>query len=322
MAAKQVLVIGAGMAGLTAATLLDRSGVDTVVIDKGRAPGGRMATRTVDGARFDHGAQHFGARSPAFREAVAQWISDDVAGRWFTAANNNADGTPNVRHVGVNGMRRIPERMARELDVRLGVAITELRSSNGGVLALAGSETVAEGGAVIVTAPVPQTLTLLDASGLEPPVPLRSQLANVSYNATLAIMAHLNAPAGLTDGHLSPVNGPIAWIADNQHKGTSASPAVTIHSTAEFAEQHLEEEPPDWIPILAGHAADLLGAPLGDTRGHRWRYSEPQTTLNVGAACFVAEYPVVLAGEVFSGAKVEGAFLSGLAAAEQVLEVV
>ncbi|NIR36133.1 MAG: FAD-dependent oxidoreductase, partial [Actinobacteria bacterium] len=52
----RTLVIGAGMAGLTAARLLTDRGADVLVVDKGRAVGGRMATRRVGDAAFDHGA--------------------------------------------------------------------------------------------------------------------------------------------------------------------------------------------------------------------------------------------------------------------------
>jgi len=46
-----VLVIGAGMAGLSAAAALQKAGRKTLVIDKGRRIGGRMATRSVGGIK-------------------------------------------------------------------------------------------------------------------------------------------------------------------------------------------------------------------------------------------------------------------------------
>jgi phytoene dehydrogenase-like protein len=60
----RVVVVGPGMAGLTAAHRLQRSGVSVVVVDKGRHPGGRLATRELSGgARADHGAQFFTVRT-------------------------------------------------------------------------------------------------------------------------------------------------------------------------------------------------------------------------------------------------------------------
>lgn len=52
----RVVVVGAGIAGLMCARELAATGVDVVVVDKGRGVGGRMATRRFGGAVFDHGA--------------------------------------------------------------------------------------------------------------------------------------------------------------------------------------------------------------------------------------------------------------------------
>mgnify|MGYP003336186047 FL=1 len=61
-----VLIIGAGMAGLTAAVELKRAGRRVLVLDKARGVGGRLASRRIDGATFDHGAQFITARDPRF----------------------------------------------------------------------------------------------------------------------------------------------------------------------------------------------------------------------------------------------------------------
>ena len=50
----RVVVIGAGLAGLTAARGLVERGFDVVAIDKGKSPGGRVATRRIGNAILDH----------------------------------------------------------------------------------------------------------------------------------------------------------------------------------------------------------------------------------------------------------------------------
>jgi predicted NAD/FAD-dependent oxidoreductase len=316
-----VLIVGAGMTGLTAAGALAREGVGVLVIDKGRAPGGRMATRTVGDARFDHGAQHFGARRDDFRRAVDDWLQSGVARPWFEAPNRNADGTANTRYCGAAGMRRIPELLAGGLTVRTGVAVAGLAATSQGVTALTANGPVAEGCAIVLTPPVPQTIELLGAGGIVVPGEIRRSLEQVSYHACLAVMARLGGAAGLSDGHLTLEGEPIAWMADNQHKGTSPTPAITIHSTPSFAARHLEEDYESWVPELVGAAGPLLSSPILEAIGHRWRYAEPRINFDTGFMSFDAGFPIVLAGEVFAGAKVEGAFSSGLAAARRIIEV-
>ncbi len=58
-----VLVIGVGMSGMAAASELSRAGRKVMVVDKGRAVGGRMASRRIGEAVFDHGAQLITSRS-------------------------------------------------------------------------------------------------------------------------------------------------------------------------------------------------------------------------------------------------------------------
>ncbi|QKW19280.1 FAD-dependent oxidoreductase [Kitasatospora sp. NA04385] len=49
------IVVGAGVAGLTAATALAAQGLDVQVLEATERVGGRMATRELDGFRLDHG---------------------------------------------------------------------------------------------------------------------------------------------------------------------------------------------------------------------------------------------------------------------------
>ena len=51
-----VAVVGAGIAGAACARALLAGGVGVQVLDRGRAGGGRLASRTVSGRRVDLGA--------------------------------------------------------------------------------------------------------------------------------------------------------------------------------------------------------------------------------------------------------------------------
>ena len=89
----QVVVVGAGLAGLAAARMLNESGHDVIVLEKSRATGGRCATRRIGDAVFDHGAQFFTARSDEFSELVELWRDADVAREWcrgFGAGDGHA----------------------------------------------------------------------------------------------------------------------------------------------------------------------------------------------------------------------------------------
>ncbi len=82
-----VLVIGAGMAGLTAAAELQRAGRRVLVLDKGRGVGGRLASRRIEGAAFDHGAQFITARTARFAALVEDGRCRGCAGDWVVTAS-------------------------------------------------------------------------------------------------------------------------------------------------------------------------------------------------------------------------------------------
>ena len=78
-------------------------------------------------------------------------------------------------------------------------------------------------------------------------------------------------------------------MADNQHKGASAVPAVTIHSSPAFAEQHLETSAEVWAPMLVEAAEPHLGELPHVVRTHRWRYAMPTTTFADGKTVSVPD---------------------------------
>src|SRR5947209_13724410 len=63
----KVLIVGGGLAGLTCARLLLRSGWDPLVLEASDGPGGRVRTDRVDGFVLDRGFQVLFTAYPAVR---------------------------------------------------------------------------------------------------------------------------------------------------------------------------------------------------------------------------------------------------------------
>ena len=120
-----VLVIGAGMAGLIAASELQRAGLRVLIIDKSRAVGGRMASRRIDGANFDHGAQFITSRNPRFATVLEQTRQNGALKEWCRGFSGLEDG--HSRWCGIPGMSAVAKHLAAGLDLRLEMPVTGLQ---------------------------------------------------------------------------------------------------------------------------------------------------------------------------------------------------
>ena len=314
----QVLVIGAGIAGLVAAAEIQRAGWRVLVIDKGRGVGGRVASRRIGGATFDHGAQFITARSPRFAALLEHGRQTGAVEEWCRGFSGAADG--HARWRGKPGMSAFPQQLALGLEVHVGMQLLALRRVNTQWRAESTTGHSVNANAVVMTPPVPQSLALLDAGGIDLSAELRAQLAGIEYERCLAVMAVLDGPSHVPPpGGLALANGPIAWIADNQIKGVSAEPAVTIHASPAFSLENWDRDRQESGRVLLEAASEWLGAGVKTFQLHGWRYCKPMRVYENPCMILSQSPPLVLAGDAFAGPRVEGAATSGWAAADAIL---
>jgi renalase len=314
------LIIGSGLAGLSAANRLTAQGLSVTVIDKGRGVGGRLAARRIGDAVFDHGAQFFTARSEQFKTCVNQWIKSGVAEQWYQSYPGQPNGHPRYR--GVPTMVSVAKYLAKDQTVIQSTRALELNHDGYNWIVKLEPEESIVARSVIITSPVPQTLDLLNKGNSQLTSGIIERLQKIQYESCIAVMAVLDAPSSLEDpGALAIDEGPIAWISDNHKKGASPLPALTIHASGEFSQANFNRDRNEVGKELIELARPLFGsAPVSDFQVHGWLYSKPTNTDNEASFLLSASLkmpPLVLAGDAFAGPRFEGAVLSGWSAAEQ-----
>ena len=319
-----ILIIGAGMAGLSAARLLRDANLPVLVLDKGRGVGGRMATRRIGHGRVDHGAQFFTVRDRQFAQRVAEWQEAGVVSRWgqsFADAKGSLLSSGHFRYQGIFGMTSVPKYLAEGLDLQLQTRITAITREKNHWLVQSQSGKMFRGRALLLTPPVPQSLELLKAGHVSLPSDIGRELDRVDYDPCLALLAVFAGPSRLpAPGGLRFSEDPIAWMADNYQKGISPDAhTVTIHATPDYSRRHWQSDASDVAGKLLGAAGPWLHSELLDWRIHRWRFSQPVATYPEQALFLPGPPPLVFAGDAFGGPRVEGAALSGYAAARILL---
>jgi predicted NAD/FAD-dependent oxidoreductase len=309
----QVVVVGAGMSGLVTGRQLAAAGVAVTIVDKGRSPGGRLATRRIGDATLDHGAQFFTVRTPAFRRQVDGWLERGLVDVW-THGFGDHDGHP--RYVATAGMNSLAKDLATGLDVQCSTMAFSVRpGSTGGSSrwqVVIDDGTVRDADAVVVTTPLPQAFSLLVDAGIE----LDEQLLRTDYDRTIALLARLDrSPAIAPPGGLQTPTAQLGFVADNHAKGVSAVPAITLHASAEWSDEHWERDTEELHTMLLELARPWLGdAEVVESQVKKWRFATPRSSWP--DPCWVsADRSVVLAGDAFDGPRLEAAHNSGLAAA-------
>jgi predicted NAD/FAD-dependent oxidoreductase len=322
----ECLIVGAGLSGLLAAQQLQRAGVEALVLEASAEPGGRMASSQIgmgkEQARFDTGAQFFTVRSERFGQLVAQWQESGVVRQWsegFATPDGSyyRDGYPRFR--GQPDMQAISRFLAEGVAVHFSNAVQTLRYEGEWlVLCEAGSEYRAQ--SLILTPPVPLSLALLAAGGVMLSGDVQNQLSRMEYDPCWAVMALLDGPSRIPEpGGMWPGGDLISWLADNQRKGISEAPTVTIHATPEFSRDHLDAVPSQMAQLLLQEARPWLGAEVLRFEVRRWTHSIPVQLHHEPVLYCEQPGPLAFAGDAFAGPRVEGAALSGLAAAEAIL---
>lgn len=314
-------VIGAGLAGLACARALAGAGVAVRMFDKGRAPGGRLATRRAEteaGLRlgFDHGAQYLTARGEGFGAVLAAHALP-----WAAVSDREAARVP------APGMSALPRALATGLDVAASRSVVAVERAEGGWVvrhhagdlargpAPAGdAETAGPFDAVAVAVPHPQAAPLLPAS-------LAAALAPVRVAPCWTLLAAFESPLAAPDA-LRPDGHAIAWAArDSAKPGRRAEAECWVAQagpgwTRAQLERKPEEVAPEMLALLAGIAGPL--PPALHLAAHRWRYALVEAPL--GAPCLVDTGARIGAcGDWCLGARAEHAWDSGTALAAALL---
>ena len=304
-------IVGAGIAGLACAEELTNLGYHVRLFDKGRGPGGRMATRRISTsageAYFDHGAQYFTAHSDTFHRKVASWISEGAAAHWPPAGSN--------AYVGVPTMNAPVRLMAKGQSVDWNTLVKRIEQfGRGWRLVFDRGEAVDVDIAVVAT-PAEQASDLL--ASVAPDLAARARAA-VSEPCWTLMLAFFESVA--VEQNCWRAQDIIGWAARNSSKPGRIGPeSWVVQASPSWSRLHLEADP-NWVSVtLKGALSNMLAIPMPAVAGescHRWRFA--RSGADGSGASFDRNRHIGLCGDWLIGPRVEAAWLSGKALAEQI----
>ncbi|QDS96880.1 NAD(P)/FAD-dependent oxidoreductase [Adhaeretor mobilis] len=321
-----VAVIGTGISGLTCARTLVDQGFKVTVFEKSRGVGGRMATRRAEGSlSFDHGAQYFTARDSCFRRSVDSWLHDGIVKPWTARIVALEEGSIKKDKQGVDrfvaapAMNAVCRLLARDLDVQFRTRVMPVkRVHNRWNLTNDREKVLGAFDSVIVSAPAAQTAQLLRD------VPaLANEATQAQMSGCWALMLAFQEPLNLPFDAAFVQESPVSWIARNNSKPGRGSTGETwvVHASPSWSEANLENAAAEIENLLLEEFWQAVALPErcpSYSEVHRWRFALPIEPLP-GRCLFNDQLLVGACGDWCGGPRVEGAFLSGMAAADRVM---
>lgn len=333
-----VAVIGAGMAGLTAASKLNELGFIVSVFEKSRGTGGRLSSKRVAFSQydsddkssfmaFDLGCASITSDSEEFSKQLQRWHLSGVIAPWYVDEHGKAD------YVGVPRNSALTRHLSKNLECHFGTRVTEVEQV-GGIWHLFSLEEqgggsncrtlLARAKKVIIAAPPAQALDLLPASSS-----LKVNLNDVQVSAQWVmavevdnILSDLPAIQVLDDEIIFSINHESNKPGRTHKESGNRSIILQVQASPEWTSNHLDLTPDEVSKLLIQALEKHFEQPLNIVNhyAHRWLYSRISQGVVTKERFLWDEQGLGLVGDYINNDYngIESAWLSGKQMAEWV----
>ena len=321
-----VVILGAGVAGLACARRLMQAGADVAILDRADKPGGRCATRWHDGEPFDYGPLFVHGSDPGFLEAAAEAGEPGRQNGWpqrvaghGTPCQPNAFSPHETRFAFAEGLTVFPRALSKNLNVRLNTLVTAVKSSGNEIIVqTATGQNVSARDAVVAFA-LEQSSALLQTLGKE----AASTVALVDMFSSLpclAVVAGYPAGTAVPDWDIMyPDDDVMVLLIGNESSKRPLAKSLTLvfQGSARWSRHNLEKPKEEWSRELLAGAARLLGSWASSpewVHEHRWRYARLDSANELAAplVAHLGKSRLGVAGDLFApGGGMQAAWLSG-----------
>lgn len=329
----EILIVGAGLCGLHAATQLQAAGRSVLVLEKSRGLGGHAATRRWNNMPVDHGAQFFTAKNPEFVAQVARWLEADICHEWTRGLHRFSNGQHHApedfahpRYACRAGMASLGRALGGPLGeiVQRESKVSRLAVVDGQWQATLEDGRLIRSRSLLLTPPPAQSRALLAESA---PMAAQELDRHPSWPCH-AVAACFSRMELSWQGIQAPDDEVLTWIGHDTSKRPELHPEHTIlmlHAAPGFSTTNADASEGEIAAALLRRASEMtlldLHSPL-EIFLQRWRYALPTSgETPPGPIAHTFPAPLVVAGDWCHGGRIEGAWIAGRDAAERLLAI-
>ena len=324
----KIAVIGAGLAGLNLARLLSDV-AEVVVFEKSDKLCGRMATHESNGFSFDHGAQFFTAKNPAFKSFVKELEAEAVVAQWnarfveLEPANMQSQRTWDSEfphYVGIPAMNSIGKYLAKNLDVRFNQLITGIKKIQSSWFVETSSSEYGPFDWVVVTIPAAQAHDILPEIFYP-----KMHLQDVTMQPCFALMLGYDMAKSFDWDAAFVSNSILSWVSINSSKPNRNAPfTIVAMSKNDWAHENFERQDASVMAEMLAELARISGQKLDDAaylKLKRWKYAN---AFKKDEPLELIDYASQLAccGDWCISGRIESAFISSLQVANKLKDVI
>jgi predicted NAD/FAD-dependent oxidoreductase len=338
MSLPDIIVVGAGIAGLSCARELTRAGARVRLIERSRGVGGRCATRRVRGQPVDHGIAFYHGSDPDFFDTIAGAAEEGLIEGW--PQRLEGEGHPcqprafksnEWRCALAGGVNIFPKSLAAGLDIERNCRVESVQVGTGEML-LHTEGTMAHGApAVVIALPAYQARSLLADAGDEPAlVSARALLEMVGSSSCLTLLAGYPLSAASPEWEICyPETSRVLLLAvnDSSKRRQPHELVIVYQALPSWSKGMLDSSTTEWADLLLAEAGELFGdwaARPEWTEPHVWRYARADHGSEfITPVLFNLEggARLGLAGEAFGrGGGVQAAWISGAKLAKRIIK--
>jgi predicted NAD/FAD-dependent oxidoreductase len=338
MSMPDVIVVGAGIAGLSCAKALARAGARVRLIEKSRGVGGRCATRRVGEQPVDHGIAFYHGSDPELFDALRESDEAGLIDGWPHRLEGEGHPCqprafkPNEwRCAFTRGVNRFPKSLAEGLDIVRNSRVESIRAEAGEIQLRVNGAWAHRAPSLVVALPAAQARGLLTDAGAEPSlVSARALLEMVGSSSCLTLLAGYPLDAASPGWDVCyPEESRVMQLAIHDSAKRTQPPELIVvyQGLPSWSKRNLGMPKYEWTDLLLQEAGQLFGrwAAVPEwAEAHAWRYARADhgseftspvlLELNGGAR-------IGLAGEAFGrGGGVQAAWSSGRRLARRLIQ--